>query len=360
MKQPKNLSVLFAERSISGHRLSYVRILAAEALARGYQVHVALPHGASDSHELDAHLGDVAHSLTLHPYEGGLEPLASLSRELNVDRTVVTDGDALAFELARRRKWPGGNSLSLLIMRESAQGDGIWLKRRLKKLAKKTIIKLASNVSDVELAVLKSATWKGSSNLRVAIDPVMMECTQTDVTSIRGAWQLDPSIYWFAVLGAITERKNVPLLIRSMLEASTPSAGLLVAGKIDPAIRQDIDLAASALLGAGHRIIIQDRILSNIELDAAVTAADCILLAHSNEGPSGLLGKAACAGTRVIAAGAQSLKADIKGLGGSAEWVALQPAPIAAAMKRALNAPPARRKLRPDVHSFIEAFLPKE
>ena len=88
--------------------------------------------------------------------------------------------------------------------------------------------------------------------------------------------------------------------------------------------------------------MVKDRLLSDLELDAAIRRVDCVVLAHSNEGPSGLFGKAAAAGTRIVAAGAASLRADAGAIPEVAAWSPLDVVGLGAELDLA------RRKPRPD------------
>ncbi|GAB14340.1 hypothetical protein ARGLB_064_01020 [Arthrobacter globiformis NBRC 12137] len=352
-------NVLLAEPRFSGHRLAYVRVLAEEALRRDQLVHVALPSDAVDSAEFRVHLSDLLGRVSFIEIANfGLNALEETSKRVNASRTVVTDGDGLALELAKRGSWRGAGRLSVLIMRESVQHPGPRILRWLKNGAKKAIVGRAAFLPGVDLAVLKSATWSGKSALRVAVDPVQLSCSSADVEAIRMDWGLDSSKYWFAVLGAITPRKNVPLLADSISRISRMNVGLVIAGKIEPSIRQEVDAAVQEAEGAGVNVVVVDRTLSDRELDAAVTVADCLLLAHSNEGPSGLLGKAACAGTRVLAAGARSLRVDTEGLAGLAEWVELEADAIADAMNHARASNGSGARIATGSDSFLKALLP--
>ncbi|MGR0159129.1 hypothetical protein [Paenarthrobacter nitroguajacolicus] len=138
------------------------------------------------------------------------------------------------------------------------------------------------------------------------------------------------------------------------------AAGLLIAGKIDPALRPEIESAAATSVAAGKPVVIVDRILSDIELDAAVAAVNCLMLAHSNEGPSGLLGKAACCGTRVIAAGAKSLKSDIEDMPRLGDWTELNEESLGAAMQESLPLRRGQAVLNSDVNSFVRVMLPND
>lgn len=361
MNAKRRSVILFAEPAVSGHRLSYVRLLATEALRRGHLVHLALPADGVLSPEYQTHIADLERDLTVETYSRfSLSALEALTIQTGAHRTVVTDGDALALQIAKKGRWKGNGQLSLLIMREKAQTDSVRVRMWVKSVAKHFVIRRAASTRNVSVAVLKSATWTGESRYAVAIDPVELKCSQADVDSVRREWGLQDSTYWFGVLGAITARKNVPLLVRSLTQTSGMAAGLLVAGKIDPALRPEIETAAAASAEAGKPVVIIDRMLSDVELDAAVAAVNCLMLAHSNEGPSGLLGKAACGGTRVIAAGAKSLKSDIEKMPELGDWTELNEESLGAAMQESLPLRMGQAVLRSDVNSFVRVMLPND
>ncbi len=134
-----------------------------------------------------------------------------------------------------------------------------------------------------------------------------MNSTPQAVANLRREWDLDDSRYWFGIIGAIDERKNVSLVMAAAQGLPPGQVGLLVAGRFSDATRESLREFGAELPG-GVRLV--DRVLTDEELDAAVAAVDCVVLAHSNEGPSGLFGKAVRAGTRILGAGAQSLRRD--------------------------------------------------
>lgn len=359
MKSEADITVLLAEGSVSGHRLAYVRLLAEEALERKYQVHIALPAGSTECQEFATHLNHLAHKVRVETLPSlKLRDLEALSLRVKAKRTVVTDGDALAIQLARAGGWKGEGRLSILIMRECAQPDKNPLKMWIKNQAKRFVHSRVSQDDYTDLAILKSSLWAGQSKLPIALDPVQLQCTERDVARIRESWNLDSSTFWFGVIGAITERKNVPLIAASLASVSSDRVGLLVAGKIDPRISTDIQSAVSHLASLGKSTKVVDRLLSDVELDAAVLAVDCLVLAHSNEGPSGLLGKAVAAGTQVLASGASSLKNDVAALGDSARWLPLDPPSLSAGLQLAMARPVRSEGLGATTSSFLEVLLP--
>ena len=135
MNAKRRSVILFAEPAVSGHRLSYVRLLATEALRRGYVVHLALPAGGVSSPEYKTHIADLERDLAVETYNRfSLSALEDLAIQTGAHRTVVTDGDALALQIAKRGRWKGEGQLSLLIMREKAQADSVrvrmWVRER--------------------------------------------------------------------------------------------------------------------------------------------------------------------------------------------------------------------------------------
>jgi glycosyltransferase involved in cell wall biosynthesis len=134
-------------------------------------------------------------------------------------------------------------------------------------------------------------------------------------SQFRAELGLPPAGFLFAVLGSITARKN-PILVAGAVAALPPeaSAFLLVAGSIQPQLANDI--ASSEICAQlGHRLILQDSYLDDDTLDRYLAASDCLVLAYSNEGASGLLAKAVVAGVPVLTAGPRSLATDVAALG---------------------------------------------
>ncbi|WP_433862049.1 hypothetical protein [Streptomyces sp. L7] len=347
------------EPNQSGHRLYYVRLLAQAAVARGDEVVLALSEAASATDESGLHLSGIAESVTIvSARDFGVDAVAELSRRYDAAITVVPDGDRFAMRLARTRGgWSGQGALSVLIMREVAQPGRLSMVVAAKSRIRTALFHRASRLPRVRLSVLKSATWTGDSMFACAPDPVSLACGDDDISELRAAWNLEDDRYWFGVLGAIFDRKNVPLVARALRAAEAQNSGLLIAGRCDPEAARAMAGPLAELTAAGAKVVVVDRLLSELELDAAVTAVDCVVLAHSNEGPSGLFGKAAAAGTRVVAAGALSLREDARHVPSLASWVPLDETALMGAMRRAqaLHRPTA--VFAPENARFAEALL---
>lgn len=349
---------LIVEPNPSGHRLYYVRLLAQAARARGDEVVLALSDEASVAEESVLHLSALntaVRLVTVHDF--GVKAVAALSRLHDARTTVVPDGDRFAMRLARSRGWTGRGTLSLLIMREVAQPGGLDLLVEAKSRLRTRLFRRVSRLRNVRVSVLKSAAWAGDSAFGSAPDPVTLVCADEDVSTLRRSWKLDGDRYWFAVLGAISERKSVPQVARALREAGAENIGLVIAGRCDAEAAQAMVEPLEELTRAGARVVVVDRLLSDSELDAAVTAVDCLVLAHSNEGPSGLFGKAAAAGTRVVAAGALSLREDARRVPALATWAPLEEVALAEALRTAQTHPRPAAVLAPEAHRFAEALL---
>ena len=344
------------EPNPTGHRLFYARLIAEAARQRGDHVTLVLGEHP-EAEEERVHLSGLQEGIAVRRGPAsGLDDLVRASHVMHSDSVIVPDGDRTAISLALRRKWEGSGELSVLVMRETAQPASNALITRMKTALRTMAFRRAAAMGRVRLRVLKSPTWSGHSAFGVAVDPIRTLATPSTVEAFRSAHRITGDRYWFAVLGAISTRKNLELILDAIVGLDT-NVGLLVAGKLD----QDIPLEIRhrlATLEAEGRVVVVDRLLSDVELDSAVASVDCVVLAHSNEGPSGLLGKAAAIGTRIVAAGAKSLKNDLAAYPALGEWVALDTHTLAEALHRAASSPRPPAVLKASSEAFTSALLP--
>jgi hypothetical protein len=220
------------------------------------------------------------------------------------------------------------------------------------------LLRVANSIRNVEVVVLRSqlgGVRRGP--FAEAIDPVTISATRDSIQGIRNDWKLSDDRYWFAVLGAVTERKNVPLVAAALARISDAQVGLLVAGKCAPGVLEAAHHMLQSLESRGVPVVVVDRLLDDTELDSAVAASDSLVLAHSNEGPSGLLSKAAAVGTHVVAAGAQSLRNDLASVPELGLWSELNAEAMSAGMLSVMKLEPAGAIVSPSVDSFASALL---
>jgi glycosyltransferase involved in cell wall biosynthesis len=195
--------------------------------------------------------------------------------------------------------------------------------------------------------------WRGFVRRNTVSDPVSLNTSELDQREIRGSWGLSPDRRWYAVLGVISERKNLPLVLESLLRlGDAPHTGLLLGGQIDEDVLRASAASIDLLRQSGVKVIIENRLLSEVELDSVVAISHAVVLAHSNEGPSGLLAKSAAAGTFILASGSRSLRRDAKLLPLIAEWDELTVEGVASGMMRVHS----RQKEAPALQSTLAGF----
>ncbi|WP_291038596.1 hypothetical protein [Herbiconiux sp.] len=320
---------MIAEPDESGHRLYYVAILAEGALSEGYDVTIAL--SGVNSEKVDAHLSGVRSKVDMTVLPGrSLSSIEKISKIVRPTKTVIPDGDRAAYRIGFRG-WQGYGDVSVLVMRDPKMGANRGTKR-VKKSVQRLLLEIASHRARVTVRILRAAT-SSSVDEKYTRDPVTLRANNDEVAAITKSWGISKSRYWFAVLGAVTTRKNVALVARALNRVD--NVGLVIAGRIQREALEDALPSLEDLKKGGNLVLVRDELLSDTELDALVLAVDCVVLAHSNEGPSGLMGKAAAAGTRVVASGAQSLMDDVSQIPTLAEWVNLDEYELAEAFRRA-------------------------
>jgi hypothetical protein len=324
------------EGNPTGHRLFYARLLAESAARTGHSVRLVISFDRISSEERRIHLEGLDGSVDLEDSNRfDLRGISDVANRFHSDLTIVPDGDSVALGLGRGSKWTGHGHLTLLVMREHAQPAKIALVTFGKDVLRRRTLKRAAMQRNVTVRVLKSAIWSGGSDLLVVNDPVSLSAGIREIDDVKTVFGMTPDRYWFAVLGAITERKNLPLIAAALTQSSPQRLGLIIAGKIQGEVLESSAVVIRELRELGCKVVVVDRLLTETELDALVQASDCLVLAHSNEGPSGLLGKAAAAGTRIVAAGARSLRQDAALVPSIATWSRLHTSELSQALHAA-------------------------
>lgn len=347
--------ILLVSERFTGHRLSYVRLLIDRILADGAKATLLIAPGGLSSNEFAAHLRDVSHLVRcVETDRCSVLDLSTAAQETGATMTVVPDGDRLAFEVALRGGWRGPGTLRILVMRPSGKRSrvpGIRLISSLGRLLVRTVARLRPRVRVLSLG----SSVQQSGSAMVVPDPVTYAATHEQIRALRDTWPGPPGRYWFAVVGALNARKNVDLICGAVLGEFDREIGFVVAGRADESL-SGLSSYLDTVAAAGVPVERIDGILSDELLDAVVGAADCVILAHSNEGPSGILGKAAVAGTRVVMSGASSLRRDARSLTQHSEWVPLDVQALHGAMFRAshLPAPPT---MQLGATSFSDALI---
>ena len=338
----------------SGHRLFYARLLAEGALARGHEIIIGMLPSTEFDRFAAIHLSTLDRKIALHSVDNAsLSALLRTTSTTGADLVFTPDGDALAKELLISGSWKSPARLMVLIMRPTGQHSRPEraLVSSLAKATARRILRMFRGVTVLTLASAMSPNPKTGT----APDPVSFGATQDSAEQFRVLHQMGRERYWYAVIGALDARKNIDL-VATALQGLGAEAGLLLAGVMSPEAEMRSRKALEELSATGVALIRINRLLTDEEIDNAVLAADCVFLAHSNEGSSGILGKAAVAGTRVIAAGARSLRIDADNLPEICEWVPLDAQALGIAAKSGLGrANPTPAELGSD--AFVNAFF---
>lgn len=349
---------LVVEPNMSGHRFNYVRLLV-EGAQRAAAPVAVLTTPAGDAEYRRKVTGPAAGvDVVVRDDASSLPGIAAASRRLGPERVVLPSGDWAALRLLPSAGWHGSGRLRILAIREFGQASGRSSWTHAKTAARKSAFAVARLQPGVWIGLLASSISPTRGLLPRVPDPIEFEASDAVVAELRQRHGLVEGVFWFAVVGALDERKNIPLVAGALEAAATRTRtplGLLVVGTQARDVR---DWAEQYSPPAGIRLVQADRHLSSVELDSVITLADCVVLAHGNDGPSGILGKAAAAGTRILAAGAPALRRDVVRLGPPARWCALDPEELAEQMVAVVATErPAHPFPVADAEEFVEALL---
>lgn len=243
---------------------------------------------------------------------------------------VAFDGDHLIKRMATVRAHRRPRRITALQMRPEGQHEAPPV--RLAQTITKAAVRFAAGRSHGVRAMYLTAPWLARHDSAVP-DLCEVRTTPASVADARRRFGPPEGTLWFGILGAVTWRKNPQLVFDALCEYTDRyevTAALSIIGRCDADTRAWLDQ-----LQAPERVQVleHNEFVSDQELDSIVATIDCIVLAHSNNGPSGILAKASAAGAAVISAGAPSLKRDCRALGGKATWVPLRKQDLAAAMQ---------------------------
>ena len=351
--------VLLVELGGQGHRFYYVRLLVEEALRHGSRVALLTRIDPVTREHLEVHLGELLGRVeVVEVPTPSWSDVESFARGWRPDLTVVPEADHYVLRLLARAGWRAPGELSLVIMRARVPSVGTPLRSAVANVVKALGVTGLLLMPRIRLRVLRGQTWSGGGWWPSVNDPATLLATPHDVSALRARWDLVPGRFWVGVLGAVTENKNVPLVVEAVADvARDHPIGLLVAGRVSPSIQPAVPEFERQLAAAGARFVVQDRLLTDAELDAAVVAIDCMALAYGHNGPSGTFGKALLAGTRVVAAGSSALRRDCLVAPDLSTWVPLDAAAVAGAIRKAITTPPAAPMAVAGGEAFAAAVL---
>ncbi|MBN9207323.1 MAG: hypothetical protein J0H96_01505 [Microbacterium ginsengisoli] len=334
---------LIVSQGHEGHRLMYVRVLVDAAVARGIAPVVVVMAGTTKSEEYAIHLSDRVDAFSVEEHVIlNMSTISAIEARVAPTRaTIFVEGDFwLKESLRSRAKLRNGGRL--LIMRAVGQSKNPVV--RVVQTLLKIALREAAKFRGVRSFVLVGPTQQSHGAFEVP-DPAFSQIDEVAASAVNDRLSSGRAGFrWAAVLGVIGERKNVPLILEALLLVRSKGIGLVLAGR-DDGSQRDLAECIRRAEQEGVRVERFDGNLSDAVLDAIVAAAGCVVLAHSNEGPSGILAKALYAGTPIVAAGARSLRRDVKAIGAGASWCSLDRVQLSHAIESAMTGPkPAQRE----------------
>jgi glycosyltransferase involved in cell wall biosynthesis len=173
------------------------------------------------------------------------------------------------------------------------------------------------------------------------LDPVILSDSRISKPAARNVLGLSTSVSLVLIIGAIDDRKNIPLVVEAcrLLRQRRP-IGLAIVGQPIPAMREGLmDLAMN-----NSWITLDTEYVDNIAFQHWLRAADVVAAIYGNEvGPSGVGLQAIANGTQVVAAGNEHACALVRATGCGRVATALQPQAVARALQDALASPAADR-----------------
>ena len=332
--------LIVVEPEHEGHRMMYFAAVAEHLLARGVGVTLASTRAGLDSDDLALRLPDAAARIGRIDLDdaGGdgagpaavIRAVATLQARHPGSEVLVTEGDKFlpaALLAAGGIDW---RRLRVLVMRAPAGGDArprARLQDALKAAAIRVALHRGADVRVLEQSTPVRPRYRGGPRGRWASVPDPVDVAP----GVLPAGPAASGTLRVGVLGHVSLRKNLDLVLDAARLAG-PRVEVLVAGRVAPEVWERCAPARARFAATGGTLTVVDRLLDDGELDACIAAVDAVVLAHSSEGPSGILGKAVALGTPVVAAGARSLRAEVERLD-AGTWTPLQAGGLAAALR---------------------------
>jgi hypothetical protein len=301
----RTAKVAVLETDPGGHRLHYVRFLV-EAVGPAECI-VLTSEEAAGSQEFAEHLssmGDVAVTLPgAHTPRAALSAAVSSALAVGARKLIIPDGDfylvPLLFLLLRRPRV--ALEIRLLLMRTTTPNGPEPL--RLATLVKPMLAQLVRSFPQVRIRFLTDAfgvvrTRAGYPGIPGVKDPVVRD---SGTTFDRPSWlpSRRPDRLLLGVLGVVTPRKNLPLLVQAM--DLCPSVTLVVGGPLRDGTREFVDTDENARrLVASGRLVVADRLFTAGEVAATLAHVDLVAVLHDNDAPSAILAQACVRQTPVL------------------------------------------------------------
>jgi glycosyltransferase involved in cell wall biosynthesis len=340
-------TTVLVEPDLTGHRFQAVANVALRAQRSGDHVVLLTSNGAVTSDAFKVYLSDVPLEAVevydgIHPPTSAmLEGIVARCMEDDVRTVVVMDADQTLkrwWLLAPRalRRLPKRPQVIFFLTRYPARvpwTDPVQVKLRLAKSGLTAVTMLTRTLD-------RAAGFAGRDDLHTgwlvkrARDPEICGSHSRDRAALRAELELPLDRRLVGVFGLIHERKNARLIFQA-LRAGGIDADLLLAGVIEPEVQAWVDSLPD---GQRERVRTFPGFLDNTLLDKLIAAVDVAPIALTNNGPSGIMGKALAAGVPVVSAGSTVRARELLATDGG-ELAELEPHSLAAAIQRVFDRP---------------------
>jgi hypothetical protein len=344
---------LIIEPDHGGHRFQYVRHVV-ELAGRSGEVVLVTSRGAQQRPEFDNYLAGADVKVierfdAIYPPTAEMaQAIADVHRAQGVSAALVMDADQSLkrWWLVAARAFRGLPSRPRVIFLLTRYPATLTLTDRLgwsHRVAKGTLALLAMLTGTLRRIVTLAGRDDTSSGLFVkrVRDPAICGANSRDREAIRTALGLPHDRRLVGIYGAISDRKNVPMVTAAVL-GSGADADLVLAGGVQDDVAEWLVAQPAA---TRERIIVRDEFLSNDDLDRFVAASDVVMIAQNNNGPSGIMGKALAAEVPVLSAGSKVRARELRVTGGGLD-VPLTVEGITSGIRRLLDAAPGTARPR--------------
>jgi hypothetical protein len=331
-------------------------------VAQDHEGHVpviALTSHGVNSNEFKINMADLhSHCETTRIARSPITPRSIARLALSVDcrRAFLPDGDRFAIRLGLTRARQDLDIVALVMQ------DPHWCLpssavHRVKLGIKTLALRMAETLPRTRILYLADHSQPPSRPTQnVAPDPVLFDASEIDADRIRDQLGLEPTKFWFVVAGKITPRKNLTLISTALLSLNRTDVGLFVCGAIDPPVKAEVSPIFQRLRQHGTTVVTDDRIQSDHEINRAIQASDCVVVAYSTDQPTSMMAKAARAGRRIVVAGGPSLRHWASNLGITLTGP-LETPEVARLLHEATQLPEPEPRTDLGHDQFINAFL---
>ncbi|MBA8848152.1 glycosyltransferase involved in cell wall biosynthesis [Yonghaparkia alkaliphila] len=208
---------------------------------------------------------------------------------------------------------------------------------RVVHCVKRSLRRIAGRRNNVSILALTSphspVPDPGESWVR---DPVALQAVPALVDRFVEELASHSVDYWVGVFGYVSPRKNLHLIAEAI--TPLPGVGLVLAGTVSDEAEKLARPWLETLMSEG-RVYVHRGPLASDMFDSLLSSVDCVVAAHSNDGPSGVVARAAVAGKVVVLAGAPTLRREAIALGPQAFWAELTVCGLRMAVAEARDEP---------------------